>query len=233
MRSAVIYLRMPPGTQPDSFPPSWTDGAAAVLAASPDDLGRLSDALSTYPGFLGKDDLQRITSECVSDPTSGKSIADLIWDLTRHVLQWEMAPQALLTSIYKRLDKTDAKKLDAVKRKELKNRLLLLIGLSPALQRQWKAEQLADELGFSLEEIRIVSDLRPVFTEDRQTVEGIFPVTLCKLVWSDVDGIPRGATFRLSLEQLDMFAKQIENARKKVTVLKKLLVDNKFHMPTT
>ena len=57
----------------------------------------------------------------------------------------------------------------------------------PGLHRQAKAQKLSEATGLRLEHLEIICDLRPVFDDERESVEGVIPYTIVCL---GSDGLP-------------------------------------------
>lgn len=106
--------------------------------------------------------------------------------------------------------------LQGVNRKELLERLDLLIQPYPAVERFLKAESLVDRTGERLEEFEMICDLRPLFDSERKQIEGLIPRTVMKVVVTGEDGLPRAIEANLSRSQIEEIAQKAANARQKL-----------------
>jgi hypothetical protein len=87
-----------------------------------------------------------------------------------------------------------------------------------AQERQWKAESLSTAIGFPLKSFDLVTDLRPVFDVQRDTIEGFVAVTTAVVTTEDDDEFVTG----LSEDDLKMLATKVEQALKKLEKAKEI-----------
>lgn len=103
---------------------------------------------------------------------------------------------------------------------QLEQRLPIIIRPYDCLERQAKAQQLAEATGLRLDDLKILCDLRPVFDETRTALEGVIPFTLLKVVCKGVDGLPLSFEAMLSERQVVDLAQKAEAAVKKLKHLR-------------
>ena len=89
----------------------------------------------------------------------------------------------------------------------------------PCYMRQAKAERLMSLIGKPLESVDLVCDIRPVFSEDRDVIEGMFPYAWLKLVAKEQSGLPSSFETVLSINDLELFYQEIVKAKQKIAEL--------------
>ncbi len=103
----------------------------------------------------------------------------------------------------------------------LKKVLNKLIQPYPALARFEKAERLATVTGQQLETVELICDLRPIFDEKRENIEGMMPYTRLHIVVTGEDGLPKAFEAELTHKQVIDLAGKAEKAKSKLDVLRK------------
>ena len=115
----------------------------------------------------------------------------------------------------------------------LKHRLPMFLGPMPCLERQAKAERLANITGHPLENLQIICDLRPIFDDTRESVEGMIPYTILKVVCTGEDGMPLSLEAILSETDVDRLAEGAEKAKKKLAGIRATLKEAGIDVPVT
>jgi hypothetical protein len=106
----------------------------------------------------------------------------------------------------------------------LANLLIKLSKPTEGMKRQRKAERISREIGATLKDFEILTDMRPVFDDARQTIDGFAVVTTAVLRIRD-QGLPSELTVHLTTEQLEDIATKIKLAQQKINVATKYLTD--------
>lgn len=101
------------------------------------------------------------------------------------------------------------------------------------LERQHKAEELCKVTGMRLQSAQFVCDLRPIFDSERETIEGLLPVTTLRIVAEGIDGIPCGMDVILSEADLQRIDTQVTHARRKIAASKAVSEQLGIPVPTT
>ena len=101
----------------------------------------------------------------------------------------------------------------------------------PGLNRQAKAQRLSEATGLRLENVEIICDLRPVFDNERESVEGVIPYTILRIVCIGADGLPVAMETILTQAEVGELAKKSEAAVKKLDRLRALLAEKELPIP--
>ena len=167
----------------------------------------LCETLGKEKGFLGTEGLKPIVIKVL-----GKS------EITEAVVRvlWNVEPDDL-SSVLRHLQ-SDIKEKDQFE--ALKTRLIQLVKACPALERYRKAQRLAGATGYQLEDVQIICDLRPIFDEKREKIEGMFPTTILRVVSEGVDGLSVVNEVYLTVSQVHELAEKANSAKKKLDILK-------------
>lgn len=115
---------------------------------------------------------------------------------------------------------------------EVVERVKRIAAARPSLDRQHKAESLVGTTAPKLQNLHLITDLRPVFNEGRDAVEGMVPVaTLCMTI-DDRDGVPQVIRVNLSHSDLDDLCSKVELAQRKLLALRGLMESKQIPVPT-
>jgi hypothetical protein len=179
-------------------------------------LEKLAISLKEAYGFLGSTRLAQLIAEHVVDEAQGAVVFSALRNVgpegVQAVLktfeQWrEASPQNRASIPDERMD---------VLRKNLET----LIREYPALDRMRKAARLLEIIGNQLTEVTFICDLRPVFNQDRDQVEGLIPLTTLRVDFEDTKRSPSKIEFVLTARQLEELISGAEKAREKLAVLR-------------
>ena len=102
----------------------------------------------------------------------------------------------------------------------MKQVLSELIQPYPALTRFQKAERLAKMTGQQLETVELICDLRPIFDENREKLEGMMPYTRLHIVATGEDGLPKSFEAELTHQQVLDLVEKAGKAKSKLEVLR-------------
>ena len=90
-----------------------------------------------------------------------------------------------------------------------------------------------DATGAELDECQIICDIRPIFDEGRDHVEGAIPLTTLRLEFSNPDGESQVVEMRLTEKQLQDLLKKFAIAQRKLNAIKALLHTQAVTIPKT
>jgi hypothetical protein len=82
-----------------------------------------------------------------------------------------------------------------------------------------KAERLSTLTGQRLESFDLICDLRPIFDESREHLEGMMPYTRLRVVAIGADGLPEAFESELTRQQVHDLAQKASKAAQKLDVL--------------
>ncbi len=185
----------------------------AVAGLPQEQVLALKKRLSEAEGFLDLTKLRAIVREVVADDKTAQSVWTTLWNLqSRDVEQ-------ALRLFQEKGAKKDFPFDDSVIGR-LKTNLPALIRSYPALDRFRKAERVASLTGQRLESIQLVCDLRPVFNDARDEIEGMMPYTRLRMVATGADGLPDAFEVELTHQQVRDLADKAGKAAQKLNVLR-------------
>ena len=211
MAEQIFYMR----GYPRRLPETMLEDLKTLLGIDGPTIDKLANAIANCDGFLDPASLNCIVDDIVTDAEGRKAARRVIFNL-----EIDAVP-GLLRSIESILEEEpddfplEKSELDGVKRV-----LERLLKPAPALRRYRKASQLATLTGQELEDIQLICDLRPVFDESRESVEGLIPYTRLHVQVAGADGLPRMFEAELSAQQVTELAQKAEKAVKKLAKLR-------------
>ena len=100
-------------------------------------------------------------------------------------------------------------------------------------QRQQKAGRLEKATGQRLTQLDLICDLRPVFDEERKTIEGWLPLTHLKVVATSESGLPVMFEAVMSEFQIRSLQKAADSAIRKLECLKSHAKSAGASLPTS
>ncbi len=215
MPEPVFYMRGMQHLRERSVSSEMVSDLKAVKHISPDLLEQIAKTLSAVEGFLEPSGLNPRLRSVVADNEPIDSLRRVILNIKSEDVD-DLLKR--LRSI--RESDPDDFPLSIEDLDELADRLPRLLKPIPALRRYRKAERLATITGQPLEDLQLICDLRPVFDEDRNSVEGLIPVTHLKIVATGGDGLPNVFEADLTAKQVSDLAEQAEKAVRKLAVLR-------------
>lgn len=233
MRDTIIYMRGPfPPLPPGVTPERLLRDAKVILRLAPSSLDSLRHDLDTYPGFVDRATIEQIFRQRVPDGDLAGILANFITQVNDYLRVTQQDVNDLVRQFESWLaDETNQQQQVVTEEefRELKRRLTLLIRPVPGLSRQLKAERVSAALGQPLERIELICDLRPVFDDDHEVVEGMIPLTTLRVVCKGADGLPTSLETVLSEKDVDSLAKAASDAKKKLEKLRRFL--DQVHVP--
>ena len=235
MPETVLYIRgaLPFGPE-YGVPDGLIRDAKILLNIEPDVISSIRQELHSFPGFLDRETIERILHSHIDDEESCRSLARLIAGIDDRLRATGQTVENFFALIEAwRADENNQQKdlLSEEELHELRERLPLIVGPFPGSERQAKAERLAEATGMPLEKIEIICDLRPVFDQGRDTVEGIIPYTTLRIVCKGADGLPVALESILSYDDVTQLAKASADAKKKLKKLRQLVQEKELPIP--
>lgn len=199
---------------------------SAVAKSSRTELENTISALDAASGFLGPEAIQRTVQGIIDNPERARGVASFVFNML--ALQRQQG-EGFLEKFKKGFDGADLE-LEHTQKQLVSDLLGGLVRKRPAADRHGKADDLASRIGAPLHNFTITCDLRPVFDEKRESVEGMFPVAILT-VETHASLLPETVTVRLSAKQLEKIVKEATNAQKKVTALRAMLAAKGIQVP--
>jgi hypothetical protein len=181
-----------------------------------DKINSLTRELKQAEGFLSPRQLGIIIKKILSK----KEEADAVYRVLKNISSFDLDTWLERIDEWRKQEDEHIKRLPDELFDQVKDGLRELIGSYPALERFRKAERLEDITGKSLEEVEIICDLRPIFDEKREKVEGMIPYTRLKLIVENEDGSSEAIEAELSAKQVMELAKKSQMAQTKLACLR-------------
>jgi hypothetical protein len=203
---------------------AFQNDASAVAKTSNEDLGKVAEALDGADGFLGPEALREVVGSVIEDRAQARGIASFIFNMYR---LRQRHGDSFLANFERDLREHAP---DSLKRAKFVAVLPRLLQKRAPIDRHTKADTLSDRVGGSLHSFSITCDLRPVFDDKREVLEGMFPVALLKVDTMEAYK-PKSILVKLTAKELDRIVTEATNAQKKVAALKTLLAEHNIRIP--
>ena len=235
MDDSIIYMRGLFSLDRDlASSAEFVEDARAVLSLRETQVRAISEALEECTGFLDSDSIESLLAAEIEDEELKKQLSRFISFLDKMLAQSRKSPREFIDYVLKRFaDPQSADRFSEAELSSLSERISTLVKDQSGFRRQRKAERLYDEIGIPVRDLKIICDLRPVFDKKHDNVEGMILVTTLKVNATDVDGLPIALQAKLTEKQVADLAEKAEEAKKKLTVLRRLLEEKDLPMPST
>lgn len=208
----------------------FLEDAQLILRLDDDAYLRLATQLANTDTFLSRSDLGRIVRAVLGEDSD--RIASIIHNTGGIVHDADMdvmdAMDALGTAIQEK-----AESLEPQDRRRLTERLRKLVAEPIGIAKQRKARQLVDATGAELDDFRIICDIRPIFDQKRERIDGAIPLTIMRLEYSKPDGESAVVELRVTEKQIAKFGEKIADANLKLRMIKELLTSQHIPIPRT
>ena len=126
-----------------------------------------------------------------------------------------------------------AESLEPQERRKLAERLRKLVAEPIGIVKQCKAQQLVDAIGAELDDFRIICDIRPIFDQKHERIDGAIPLAIMRLEYSRPDGQSAVVELRVTEKQIAKFGEKIADANLKLRMIKELLTSQHVPIPRT
>lgn len=214
MPEPVMFIRgFPPFLEHASASGGMVDDLKTVASLSDDQIGEIRKHLAAADGFLDPERLLAVIRETIEDPKSAEAVRRVFRNLGSG------GAERVMASLERDRGDEDFP-FEQTTFDRLKQVLGELIQPCSALTRFQKAERLARVTGQELESLELICDLRPVFDENREKLEGMMPYTRLHIVATGEDGLPKPFEVELTYEQVIDLAESAEKAKSKLDVLR-------------
>lgn len=222
MDDTFIYMKIPFGADFRRFLHDKANlTAARTLLGLPTNLVEsLGEAIARYPGFLDRGSLESLFKDYLPEGTQVEQIAGFLSQIDRALAHSDRNLADLVNEIREGSKDSEDIGLKDSEFEELEQSLIVLLGGRLPFDRQRKAERLANATGCRLSDVQIICDLRPIFDEARDRVEGSIVLTTIKLTAIGPDELPISFESRLTERQVSTLADRAQKAIQKIVVLK-------------
>jgi hypothetical protein len=208
----------------------FLDDAQQILQLDEDAYTRLSTQLAKADAFLSRSGLAAIVAAVIGEGSD--RVASIIYRLAGIVHDADMAVMDAMDALSKAIEEK-AEGLQPQQRRTLTERLRKLVAEPIGLARQFKARQLVDAIGAELNDFRIICDIRPIFDQKRERIDGAIPLATFRLEYSTPDGDSAVVEMRVTEKQIVKFGERIADANLKLRMIKELLASSNVTIPRT
>lgn len=210
----------------------FLDDARQILGIGKDQYLRLKTQLAKSDAFLSRSDVSSLVKEVLGESDESSRIATMISRVGEIVHDAELKAKEAMDALGDAIQEKTAG-LESQERETLILRLRELSAEPIGIAKQYKARQLVDVLGAELDDFKIVCDIRPIFDQQRERIEGAVPITSLRLDYTKPNGDSSVVELRLTEKQLAMFEEKITDATRKLKMIKQLMSDQNLRLPRT
>jgi hypothetical protein len=206
--------------------------ARRILELDQDTYSRLVTMLGGSTSFLDRASLESLIREVIANSDEARSVTSIIYRLANLLHDADMP----VGEAMKELGETLVEKAETVEardRQTLTDRIRALVADSVGLAKQYKARQLVDATGSELGAFQFLCDIRPIFDQSRERIEGAIPLAILRLEYLTPDRDTAVVEVRVTEKQLQEFADKTKTAMRKLALTKQLLTDQHVPIPRT
>lgn len=203
------------------LPPEMLRDLRAVATAEMDAIQGLSQALRQETHILSDDRLEEAVKDFFEDDAVGQAV-------TRALQNVRSESKQMLLALVDRWRKAKAERREFLSDEDfaaLQQNLDLLVQDYPSLTLMQKAQRLLRDTGNEIDDTLIICDLRPVFDEPRERVEGFVAIANLRIRYIRQNGDRDVFEIALTQEELSVLVEQGQKAIRKLEVLKETVHD--------
>jgi hypothetical protein len=206
--------------------------ARLILELDQDVYSRLVTQLGETDDFLDRRSLAALISKISGEGEEAGKIASIIYRIGGLLHDADMPPQDAMDELGEAI-KEKADGIESEDRQILVDRLRALAADPVGLAKQYKARKLVDAIGSELDEFQFICDIRPIFDQDRERIEGAIPLAALRLEYTLPDGGSAVVEVRVSERQLEEFGAKITTAKRKLELIKEFVANQRLPIPRT
>lgn len=203
--------------------------AQLILRIDQDAYSRLATQLAKTDKFLSRSDVASIVDDALGEGSD--QIASIVYRLGGIVHDADMDAMDAMDALGEAIE--GAEKLELEDRRTLIERLRKLVAEPVGIAKQYKARQLVDAIGGELNDFRIICDIRPIFDQKHERIDGAIPLAVLRLEYTKPDGESAVVEMRVTEKQIGKFGEKIADANLKLRMIKELLVSQSLPVPKT
>ncbi len=208
----------------------FLEDAQLILELDEDAYLRLVTQLANSDNFLSRSELERIVCDVLGEDSD--RIVSIISRTGGIVHDVDMDAMDAMDALGAAIEEK-AESLEPQERRKLAERLTKLVAEPIGIAKQCKARQLVDAIGAELDDFRIICDIRPIFDQKRERIDGAIPLAIMRLEYSRPDGESAVVEFRVTEKQIARFGERIADANLKLRMIKELLTSQHVPIPRT
>jgi len=197
-------------------PPQMVDDLCAVAEIPDQVIETIAAQLGAQEGVLTSSRLEGLLMAALGDERHVAAAAATLRNLSP-----EKIPQTLRSlGEWRDADQENAGRLGDETFRSLERKLPQLIQQYRALATYRKAGWLASVIGNSATSLEMICDARPVYNEQRDSIEGMIPLTILKIVYEGQDEETRSVEVYLTTAMVDELVEKAQKAQQKQKILK-------------
>lgn len=194
----------------------FIEDARSVASIPNNSFAEAIDAVTRATGFVGRQRLLSAVRLGIQDAFQAESLTNFIINFHQLRRDVGMSPEDFARDVSSRLPVDE---LNDNERRTIIERLPQVLAPKPGLDRQAKVEDVVRRTGAHIDELSIVSDLRPIFDGNREKIEGLVPIATLKLVTHGHEGI-KAVEVQITEQELSHLCEEAERAKRKLAILK-------------
>jgi hypothetical protein len=204
-----------------------------ILDLNTSKYSKLVTALASDESFLDSRKLTRLVQSVFKTAEEASKLAKIIQRFHKFLCEnSDESPEQSLAMLCSALSE-DTSKISSEDCAKLAKRIKDLVFVPQSLARQQKAEELAEATGIDIKDLQLICDIRPIFNDERSTIEGAIPISILKIDFSEPDGSVSRMEFSLTEEQILILCTKTQLAKNKISAIKRFLVEKEIKLPAT
>jgi len=212
----------------------FIEDAKRILSLDQSEFESLATRLCQADGFLNKADIATLAEEAIANDDDARVVADIVYRLGKLLHDADVPAAKAMDQLADALADIDKGELgEPSARNSIVERFTRLAVDPVGLARQSKARKLAEATTGELDSIQVFCDIRPIFDQVLQRIDGAIPLSTLRIEYSTTEGDSSVTEFHATEKQLDELAETIEAAKRKLQIIKELLASQDIHVPTT
>ncbi len=204
--------------------------AQEILGLTNDAYLRIATELAQSDAFLDRGELESVVSGALGEDAD--RVTSAIHQIGRLIHDSGMDAMKAMNVLGKTIEEK-AESLPPEQRKTLIERIRKLIAEPVGLAKQFKAQRLVDVTGSRLDDFQIICDIRPIFDQKHERVDGAVPLTTLQLEYTRADGDSDVVELHVTEKQITDLGEKIDDARRKLKMIKDLLDRGQIMVPRT
>lgn len=200
--------------------------AVAVSNVPEEEFEEFVSSLRARQAFTTEQEVSDLAAGAVADPALASALTSAVVNFSRMLVESELTPAEFAGQIEAELEKAPPQDVDVV-------RLARLVGLSRGVDLHQKAEAVAGSVGNPVYSLRFVTDLRPVYNDERSEIVGAIPLTTLRVECGESGPFPVTHEFLLTASQLDELCQKSRTAVSKLSTAVGMLQSKDVPVPST
>jgi hypothetical protein len=201
--------------QPVSYglPPAMVDDLRSVAGLSERVIDEIANALRAEQGAIGPKRFREMAEPIVDD----KRVLFAVWRILAEIPPDNVAALMKFIKTRRSRDEHNPSYLSEEALTQLDQKLPRLVQEYPGVQLHEKATRLATFLGNRATECDLICDLRPVFDEARERIDGVLPITTLRIEYETQSEDTQVIEFALPASMLEDLKTKIDKAQRKLS----------------